>query len=146
MTAHVETPPTGALARRFPPVAQLVMASLALAIIGAIYMASKFPRRPPLALPTTLVVASALVALVAFVLMARVRDFAWPRFRLVFGWALLAYAVQAGMIEYALVKNDARGAPLAVFTLMLVMFALDVPFLIAFTSARYATPPTPAGA
>ena len=34
-------------------------------------------------------------------------------------------------------RNDTRGAPLAVVTGMLVVFALDVPFIIATTVARY---------
>ena len=40
----------------------------------------------------------------------RLRDFAWERFLQVAGWALLAYAVIAGMIEYAFVYDKTRGA------------------------------------
>jgi len=145
MTAHVEAPASSALARKFPPIAEFVIGSLALVIVGGIYMASKFPRRPPLALPIALLAGSIVLCLVAAVMTARLHDFAWARFRLVFGWALLAYVFQAGMIEYAFVHNNASGAPLAVITLLLVMFALDVPFVIAFTAARYSSPPAPAG-
>jgi len=143
MTAHVEGPASSALARKFPPIAELVIGSLALVIVGGIYMASKFPRRPPLALPIALLAGSVVLCLVAAGLTARLHDFAWERFRVVFGWALLAYIVQAGMIAYAFVHNNASGAPLVVIALLLVMFALDVPFVIAFTSARYASPPSP---
>jgi hypothetical protein len=45
------------------------------------------------------------------------------------------------MIEFAFVRNHTRGAPLAVVTGMLVVFALDVPFLIATTVARYEDSP-----
>lgn len=45
--------------------------------------------------------------------------------------------VAAGMIEFAFVRNHTRGAPLAVVTGMLVVFGLDVPFLIATTVAPY---------
>ena len=41
------------------------------------------------------------------------------------------------MIEFAFVRNHTRGATLGVVTGMLVVFALDVPFLIATTVARY---------
>jgi len=50
---------------------------------------------------------------------------------------LLAYAIIGGMIEYAFVYDDTRGAQLVVMTSMLVLFMLNVPVLIAFTVARY---------
>ena len=61
----------------------------------------------------------------------------WSTFVRVGRWALLAYIIAAGMIEFAFVRNHTRGAPLAVVTGMLVVFALDVPFIIATTVARY---------
>jgi hypothetical protein len=73
-------------------------------------------------------------------LLTRIDDFAWPRFMQVGKWALLAYLVIAGMIEYAFVHNQASGAPLLVLSLMLVMFALDVPLSISFTVARFQEP------
>ena len=145
MTASAEAPATSALARHFPPIAELATGSLALVIIGGVYMASHFPRRPPLALPIALVAGSIILVAISGVMLARQRDFAWERFSLVFRWALLAYVVQAGMIEWVFVHNHARGAPLAVVTLMLVMFALDVPFVIAFTAARYSSGTLPPG-
>jgi hypothetical protein len=55
-------------------------------------------------------------------------------------WALLAYLVIAGMIEFAFIHNHAGGAPLLVLSMMLLMFALDVPLSIGFTVARFAQP------
>ena len=52
-------------------------------------------------------------------------------------WALLAYGVTAGLIEYAFVRNDLTGGPLIVLTLSLLVYAVHVPVLIAFTVARY---------
>jgi hypothetical protein len=127
----------GASTRRFPPVAQLATASLALTVIGGIDMASHFPRRPPLAVPISLLSASFVLLVTSVMLLARVPDFARATFFLVGRWALLAYVIQAGMIEFAFVHNDAHGAPLFVVTLLLVMFAVDVPLIIAFTTARY---------
>jgi hypothetical protein len=46
---------------------------------------------------------------VRFGLLARIQDFAWDTFLLVLRWALLAYLIQAGMIEYVLVHNHASG-------------------------------------
>jgi hypothetical protein len=137
MTAATQTPPAGASTRRFPPIAELATASLALTVIGGIYMASYFPRRPPLGVPISLLTVSFLLLVLNVVLLARLPDFAWATFFLVGRWALVAYVIQAGMIEYAFVHNHASGTPLVVVTLLLVMFALNVPLIIAFTTARY---------
>jgi hypothetical protein len=127
--------------RRFPPVAELATGSLALTVIGGIVMASYVPRRPPLGLPVALAVVSALLLLVGVGMVARLREFAWDRFFLVLRWALLAYVISAGMIGFAFIRNHVSGAPLAVVMVMLVIFAADVPLIIAFTVARYSSPP-----
>ena len=59
----------------------------------------------------------------------------------VFRWALLAYVISAGVIGFAFVRDHIRGAPLALVTVMLLIYALDVPVIIAFTVARYSSPP-----
>jgi hypothetical protein len=41
------------------------------------------------------------------------------------------------MIEYAFVYDHTRGPQLVVMTLMLALFMVNVPVLIAFTVARY---------
>jgi hypothetical protein len=137
VTVQTDNPRQDASSRRFPPVAELSVASLALVLIGGVYMASYFPRRPPLGLPIALLIASVVVLVVNVVMLSRLHEFAWDKFVLVGGWALAAYVLQAGMIEYAFVHNHASGAPLVVVTLMLVMFAVTVPLIIAFTVARY---------
>jgi drug/metabolite transporter (DMT)-like permease len=129
----------GAGTRRFPPVAQLASASLALVVVGGVYMASWAPRRPPLEVPVALLLASSLLLVVAVAMLARLRDFAWTTFTLVGRWALLAYVISAGMIEYAFIHNRTQGDPLLVVSLLLVLFAVDVPLIIAFTVARYQT-------
>ena len=55
-------------------------------------------------------------------------------------WALLAYAITAGLIEYAFLRNGVSGGVLVVLTLSLVVYAVHVPVLIAFTVARYEEP------
>ena len=71
------------------------------------------------------------------VLLARTPGFPWTRFFDVARWAFLAYAVIAGMIEYAFLRNHLSGGPLIILTLSLVVFAVHVPMLIGFTVARY---------
>jgi hypothetical protein len=127
--------------RRFPPIALLTVGSLALIVIGGILMASYVPRQPPLATPTALTAASAVLALISGFLLSRLEQFAWPRFFLAFRWALLAYVISAGMIGFAFVRDHTRGTPLALVIVMLVIFAVDVPLVIAFTVARYSSPP-----
>jgi hypothetical protein len=122
-----------------PPVTYLTIASLALIVIGGIVMASSFPGRPSLGAPIALLVLSAALLGATVVLMIRHRGFAWATFFLVARWAVLAYIVSAGMIEFSFVRNHAGGTPLLVITLMLVIYAIDVPLLIGFTVARYHT-------
>ncbi|MGH3304270.1 MAG: hypothetical protein ACRDOK_21850 [Streptosporangiaceae bacterium] len=130
-----------AAVHRLPPVAALAVVSLGLVVIGGIVLASSLPSRPALAIPVVIAVVSGLTLAAAVVLLARLRDFAWDRFRLVFRWALLAYVISAGMIAFAFIRDHTRGAPLAVALVMLVFFALDVPVIIAFTVARYSSAP-----
>ena len=144
MSAGAASAVTGP-SRRFPPVAGLATVSLGLIIVGGILMASYAPRRPPLGVPVGLAVAGGALLAAGGYLAARLREFAWPRFFGVFRWALLAYAISAGMIAFAFIKDHTRGAPLAVVVVMLVIYALDVPLIIAFTVARYAAPAGHAG-
>jgi hypothetical protein len=123
--------------RKLPPVSQLAIASMAVIIVGGIYMAAHLPHHAPPALPTiALLVAAGLVAANIF-LLARLRDFAWHSFFLVAKWSLVAYAVIAGMLEYVFVKDGTSGGTLVLVTLMLVVYAINVPLLFAFSVAQY---------
>jgi hypothetical protein len=124
--------------QRLPPVTQLGMASLALIVAGGIYLSTKLPQHVPLAPAVVLLAASAVLLAANLISLARVQGFRWDRFADVGKWALLAYAITAGLIEFALVHNHVRGGTLVVLTLSLVVYAVHVPMLIAFTVARYA--------
>ncbi|HUZ88968.1 MAG TPA: hypothetical protein VMU49_03975 [Candidatus Acidoferrales bacterium] len=126
-------------ALRFPPVAELGTLSLALVITGGIVMVSTMYPSPTLALPVALLVVSAALLITNIVLMSRVKVFNWQTFSLVGRWALLSYAISAGMIEFAFLHNHVGGSALVVLTLMLMMFMLNVPLIIGFTAARYQT-------
>jgi uncharacterized membrane protein YeiB len=123
--------------RRYPPFTQIGMLSLALIVIGGIYLASHIPQHVPLGLPVALLIASAALVVVNLVLLTRVPGFAWARFVQVGKWALLAYLFTAGLIEFAFLQNHVKGGPLAILTLSLLVYAVQVPALIAFTVARY---------
>lgn len=124
--------------RKLPPVTELGMLSLALIVAGGIYLSAHLPERVPLA-PAVILLALS-VALLAGNLLAlrRVEGFAWDRFADIAKWALLAYTLIAGLIEYSFLQNHISGGPLVVLSISLVVFAVHVPLLIGFTVARYA--------
>ncbi len=131
--------------RRYPPVTELVVTSLALMLTGGVLMAAHLPGRPPLALPGGLLAGGACLTAVAVALMSRARPFAWKVFYLVARWALLAYLVIAGLLAFVFVYDGTRGATLAVLVATLAVFAVDVPMVMAFTVARYHDPGMGAG-
>ena len=140
MTAHAPVAAGPTDERSHPPVTQLAIASLALVLIGGIYMVATFADKPSLALPVVLLAGSAIIWATSVLLLTRHRGFAWPVFLQVARWALLAYATIASMIEYSFIHNHVSGTPLLVLSLMLVMFAVDVPLAIGFTVARFQAP------
>jgi hypothetical protein len=123
--------------RRLPPVTQLGMLSLALVLVAGIYLSAHLPQHVSLAPAEALLGASALVFAGNLLALSRAPEFAWRRFFAIARWALLAYALIAAMIEYVFLRNHTSGGALVVLTLSLVVFALNVPVLIAFTVARY---------
>lgn len=120
-----------------PPVSQVLVGSMVLVIVGGIYLAAHIPGHAPLAPAYGLMAAAAVLLVTGVVLVARLQQFAWGRFFQVLRWALLAYVVIAGMLEYVFVLDGTRGTLLGILTGMLVMFAVDVPVVLAFSVARY---------
>jgi hypothetical protein len=125
--------------RKYPPFTQLGMLSLSLIVVGGIYLSSHIPQHVPLGPAIALLIASSVVLAINLLMLRRVPDFAWTRFFVVAKWALLAYAFTAAMIEYAFLRDHLRGGPLVILTLSLVVYAVQVPTLIAFTVARFDT-------
>ena len=123
--------------RRYPPFTELGMLSLGLIVVGGIYLSSHIPQHVPLGPAIALLIASVAVMSVNLTLLRRVRGFAWPRFYQVAKWALAAYLFTAAMIEYAFLRDHLKGGPLVILTLSLIVYAVQVPALIAFTVARY---------
>ena len=125
---------------RLPPVAEVAVATLALIVVGGVYLASEMQSHISLALPIALLAAAGVLMLTNLIMLARVQRFAWRRFRVVASWLLLAYVVIVGMLEYVFLYDGVHGGVLAVLTGMLVIFGLDVPLIISFTVARFAAP------
>ena len=137
----MSSPPSEAqVERRFPPVAWMTTLALSTVIVGGIVMSAYAPRPAPLALVGALLAVAVVLLVAVVVIFTRLRDFAWSSFARVFKWALLAYVIEAGVIEFAFLHDHTSGAALAVLSGMLVVFAVSVPTTIAFTVARYAEP------
>lgn len=125
-------------ARRLPPIAELIVASVALMLSSGVYLAAHLPKPPPLGPVVGLLVAGGVLSLVALGLLVRIRPFSWSTFLLVARWAFLAYLVIAGLLAFTFIYDHTRGATLGVLLASLAVFAIDVPVVIAFTVARYA--------
>ncbi|MDA8266242.1 MAG: hypothetical protein M0T79_13035 [Actinomycetota bacterium] len=128
------------LDRKLPPVAEMAVGAMALVVVGGIYLASHLPKAAPLGPAVGLLAAAGALLLADVAVVSRISDFAWDAFFKVGGWALLAYVVIAGMLEYVFVLDHTRGSILVVITLMLLVFALAIPLLMAFSVARYQRP------
>jgi hypothetical protein len=142
MTSDVTrgTPAEGVADRKLPPVAEIAVASIALMLVGGVYLAAQLPGHPALALPVAMVAAGALLTVADTVMLSRIRPFAWPTFFLVFRWGLVAYLVIAGLLGYVFIRDHTPGATMAVLAATLVVFAFDVPVILAFTVARFQNP------
>lgn len=122
---------------RLPPVAEIATVSLALIVAGGIYMAANVPRPTSLSPAIGLLAGAGVLTLVDVALLVRVQRFAWALFWQVGRWTLLVYTISAGMIGYVFALDHTPAKQLALITAMLVVFALDIPVIIAFTVARY---------
>ena len=126
--------------RELPPVQQISIAVLALIVIGGVYTASHLPRHVPQGPTIALLIAAVLLLAGNVVLLSRIEQFNWRVFRQVAGWVLLAYAVIAGMLEYVFIYDHTRGTQLLILTLMLAVFAVNIPLLLGFSVARFQAP------
>ena len=125
------------LDRKLPPVTEIGAASMVAVAVGLIYNASYLPKHAQTGVAVAIIVVAAALQLANAFLLSRIERFAWSLFKQVAGWSLLAYAIIAGMIEFAFVFDHTRGTQLVILTLTLLLFMLNVPVLIAFTVARY---------
>ena len=124
----------------FPPVMPIAITTLVLIVIGGVLVASQYGRPAKLVVPTILAAVAVLLLVVNAVLVLRIKEFARPVFFRVLGWALLAYAVIAGILEYVFIYDSTPARLLALFTAMLVLFAIDVPLMLAYSVARWQPP------
>lgn len=120
-----------------PPVDRLGIAALVLVVAAGIYLAATAGRHRSLVPPIVALALAGVVVIVTAVLLARVKEFAWAKFRLVCGWALLEYAVIAGILMYVFALDHIPTSTLVLLIVSLVLFAVDVPMMFGFAVARY---------
>jgi len=127
------------LNKPFPKAVELVSLSLACSMVGGIWLGSHASPKAEhsLTLPTVLLIAGAVLLAVGVLMVTRVKGFAWSTWVRVAKWALLAYVIESSLILYAFIHNQVRGSTLGVVIGLIALFAIDVPFLIATTVARY---------
>jgi hypothetical protein len=135
-----EASPVDAVERRMPPIAEIAVAAMALIVVAGIYLVSYLPQQAALGPAVALVTIAGVLVVVNIVLLSRLRDFAWEVFFRVAGWTLLAYGVISGMLLFVFLKDATKGSLLVLLTLSLVLFAIDIPILLAFSVARYQKP------
>jgi hypothetical protein len=123
-----------------PPVSEIAIVTMVLVVIGGVFIAGHIPNHVPLLLPTILMVAGYAVLIANLYLLSRVREFAWGMFRLVFTRAFAGYGVIAGLLTYVFVRDEIPNDVMAFLFGMLLLFALDIPLLLAFSVARYQPP------
>ncbi len=120
-----------------PPVMPVAIVTLALIVSGGVTVAAQYGRAANSAIPTVLLGVAAVLLVTDAVLLARIREFAWPVFFRVLGWALLAYLVIAGILEYVFVYDHTPARLLTLFSFLLLLFAVDVPLMLAYSVARW---------
>ena len=138
MVAHEAAPSVDE--RDLPPIWEIGVITMILVVLGGIFLAAHMPKHVPLTLPILLLVVAAGLMVANVVMLSRLRDFAWDYFFLVWRWSMGGYIVIGGMIEYAFLRNHMPHDVLAVLTGSLLIFAVDIPVMFAFSVARYQTP------
>jgi hypothetical protein len=120
-----------------PPIIEIGVVSMALCIVGVIYLVSYIPRTPSLGPAIGLVIAAAVVVLANVAVLARTPNFNWPLFWKVGLWTLVGYAVIAGMLMFTFIYDKLPTGQLALLVGTLAVFAVDIPIMLAFSVARF---------
>ena len=119
------------------PIAASLIASIVAAFLSVGFLASYLPQTPPLTAPLALLGVAVLLLAAAALSLTRLAAFPWRVFFAVARWVALLTLLFGGMAEYLFIADGTRGAPLAIMTAVLVMAAVDVPLLLAFSVARH---------
>ncbi len=115
----------------------LATISLAISIIGGIYLSAYLPKMAPL-LPAYVILGFSLaISLMNIVLLISLKDISWKIFFQVGRWAIVAELVIASILEFVFIYDGTRGVMLIIMSFLLFLFALNVATILSFTVAKY---------
>lgn len=123
-----------------PPVWECGVVTLICVVVSVVLLASYIPTLPDTVPVYILLAAGTILIGVQLFLVGSMDNFSRRSFHTVGGYALIAYIVIGGMIEYTFIRNGVRGQELALLTWGLALFVLDVPLILGFSVARYQAP------
>lgn len=123
-----------------PPVWECGVVTLIFVVVSVVLLASYIPDLPNTVPVYILLAAGTILIGVQLVLIGSMENFSRRSFHQVGGYALLAYIVIGGMIEYTFIRNHVRGEELALLTWGMALFIVDVPLILGFSVARYQAP------
>jgi hypothetical protein len=123
--------------RSLPPIIPVGCVALLCAVGGVIYLAASIPGHPSLIPAICLLAASAVIVGGNVVALSRLDGFAWWMFWKVWVWAMLGYAVIAGMLMYIFIYDGVPAGQLTLLLLTLAVFAVNIPLMLAFSVARF---------
>lgn len=127
-------PSTG---RKLPPISEIAVVVMVLVVTGGTFIAAHIPDDVPLLIPTLLAIAAALLLVYNLYLLSTIKPFAWGVFRQVFGWSLAGYGVISALLMFVFLRDDIPGDVMTFLIAMLVIYAVNIPLLFAFSVARY---------
>ena len=137
MSSEAYTVPEPHATRSLPPVITVGCAALVFAIAGVIYLSAQIPGHPSLIPAICLLAASAATVAGNVVALSRIPGFAWWMFWKVWPWAMLGYAIIAGMLMYIFIYDSIPARQLTLLLLTLAVFAVNIPVMLAFSVARF---------
>jgi dolichyl-phosphate-mannose--protein O-mannosyl transferase len=119
------------------PIVTCTIGSIVSAFLAVGFLAAYLPQQPPLAIPIALLLLSVVLLIAAVAFMRQLRNFAWALFFSVARWVLVLTLTFAVMAEFVFLYDRTPAGPLAIMTVVLILAAVNVPILMAFSVARH---------
>ena len=119
------------------PIVAASIAAIAFAFLAIGVIAAYLPKSVPLAWPETFLVISAILTVVAVVLLSRRQSFAWPLFFEVVRWVCILPLIFAATAIFIFLADGTSGVTLGIMIAVLLLAAINIPLVIGFSVARH---------
>ncbi len=119
------------------PIVAASVSSIVFAFLSVGFIASYLPRKAPMVWPVAFLVVSAVLWIVAVLMLTRLRTFAWPLFFKVLRWVSILPAIFAALAIFVFVSDGTGGSTLLVMVAVLILAAANIPLVIGFSVARH---------